>query len=171
MVKQCNVDGCDRYVCARGLCSMHYQRFMKNGDPGPAGPLQQKGSGYIEPSGYKLVSINGRKVREHVAIAEKILGRKLRNGEQVHHINGDRADNTPGNLVICPNTEYHRLLHLRQKSLAACGNPGWRQCNFCKKYDAPENLIFRKTEVYHRSCRNSYRRKKYADSKAVVSPG
>lgn len=32
--RTCNVDGCERPYVARGWCSMHYQRWKANGDPG-----------------------------------------------------------------------------------------------------------------------------------------
>lgn len=32
----CSVDGCGRFVDARGFCSSHYSRFQRNGDPGGA---------------------------------------------------------------------------------------------------------------------------------------
>lgn len=45
---------------------------------------------------------------EHRDIAEKILGRKLKSWEVVHHINGKRNDNRPSNLCVMDSHEHDR---------------------------------------------------------------
>ena len=59
---------------------------------------------------------NSRVKLEHVAVAEKALGRPLKKNECVHHINMDGADNRPCNLLICDNS-YHKWLHWRMEKL------------------------------------------------------
>jgi len=65
----------------------------------------------INSCGYR--EINTKKdgwILEHRAIAEKVLDRKLKPNEVVHHINLNRKDNRNSNLLICKNT-YHSWLH------------------------------------------------------------
>lgn len=48
---------------------------------------------------------------EHRVIAEAFLGRRLRPNECVHHINGDKTDNSPENLKVYSRGD-HNILHL-----------------------------------------------------------
>jgi hypothetical protein len=47
----------------------------------------------------------------HILVAEQKLGRYLFDDEVVHHIDGDRLNNDPNNLLICANKSEHAKLH------------------------------------------------------------
>jgi len=53
-------------------------------------------------------------VMEHVLSAESKLGRPLSDDEHVHHIDGDKLNNHPDNLMVLSNSE-HATLHAEQR--------------------------------------------------------
>ena len=56
---------------------------------------------------------------EHRAVAAWRLGRPLRPGEIVHHLDGDPTNNHPDNLVVVPSQRLHALLeHYRRREAA-----------------------------------------------------
>lgn len=66
-------------------------------------------------SGYVKVYIRPREYQyEHRVIAEKMLGRKLKSNELVHHKNHLKNDNRPENLEIV-NRFQHAELHKPKK--------------------------------------------------------
>lgn len=116
---------------------------------------------------YKNKNLGNDEYRgEHVLIAENILGRRLPKGAEIHHIDGNKRNNVPSNLIICPSRAYHMLLHMRERAFDACGNANWMRCYLCKEYDAPERLFKyvpkgRLTPYsFHRRCQNEYARKR-----------
>lgn len=82
----------------------------------------------------------GRNVGAHVAVVEKALGKRLPAGAIVHHADDNPSNNAPGNLVVCPSQQYHRLLHSRAEAYDACGNANWRKCQYCQTFDDPANM-------------------------------
>lgn len=111
----CTVEGCAKPQQARGYCPAHYQRHRLYGDPlgqAPARVLRTiedlrreafegKPGGTVDPRGYRYRTLRrGERYADHRLVMEHMLGRALLPGENVHHRNGDRADNRASNLEL-----------------------------------------------------------------------
>jgi hypothetical protein len=155
----CTVPGCDKHQRCRGVCQYHYNRLWRHGDPISGGTRAKNGEGTVNYHGYRLVHHEGKQRHEHIVVAERVLGKPLPPGAVVHHVDGDRLNNSPANLVICPDDAYHLLIHQRQRALDACGHANWIKCPYCKKHDDPKNLHISRNNRYHRACRNAARRR------------
>jgi hypothetical protein len=91
------------------MCDSHYQRVRQGFTVSLNAPFQHRAPG--EWSDWK---INGQGYRyryrkfeggtqtqlEHRAIVEREIGRSLLPAENIHHVNGDRADNRVENLEL-----------------------------------------------------------------------
>lgn len=50
---------------------------------------------------------------EHRIVAERILGRPLKKGEIVHHVDGDKRNNNPENIQVFPSQTEHARYHAK----------------------------------------------------------
>lgn len=90
-------------------------------------------------------------VYQHILVAESILGRPLTCNEVVHHIDGNRKNNSPDNLMIFASDSDHVSFHkgcicvnnngtyeridkpLHEDAFCKlCGNPVYKRGNICK---------------------------------------
>lgn len=106
----CEVDGCERAPLGLGYCRMHYSSLKKYGDPLKSKwRVNEQGkrqwhvghNGYItryEPGNPNAIK-NGY-VYQHRQVMADYIGRSLRDGENVHHKNGNKADNAIENLEL-----------------------------------------------------------------------
>lgn len=87
--------------------------------------------GYV----YIWDKIKGKHVYEHRKIMEEHLGRELLPEEDVHHIDGNRQNNTLGNLIIVDHNVHARISRTKNRS---CGLPGCEASHhakgFCRKH-------------------------------------
>ena len=74
---------------------------------------------YVDDRGYFRFKDTNKLV--HRWIVEKELGRKLRAGEVIHHINRNKRDNSPGNLHLFANQDEHDAQHEKDAR-----NFGWQ---------------------------------------------
>lgn len=99
----------ERHFCSR-QCHMKTMNEELNpgrmtGDVKAKLSLQKIGTG--EKTGY--LKLHGR--HSHRSIAEQILGRPLKPGEIVHHLDGNKRNNLPANLIVFPSQAEHAAWH------------------------------------------------------------
>jgi hypothetical protein len=59
----------------------------------------------------------------HILLMEEKIGREIKTqqgnmGEQVHHIDGDKNNNSLANLILCHDTRDHRNMHCQLEKIA-----------------------------------------------------
>lgn len=97
-----------------------------------------KGGRYLAPSGYIRLLDNNERCGfryEHRVVIEKHLGRRLKKGEQIHHINGIKTDNRIENLMVVSPKEHSKFHPIGKGEKSNYKKLTWRQvCQIRRKY-------------------------------------
>jgi len=65
--------------------------------------------GYTISGGYKMIIVGKEKIYEHRYVMEQHIGRKLKKGEEVHHIDGNKMNNSIENLMLLTIDEHKKF--------------------------------------------------------------
>jgi hypothetical protein len=110
----CTFPGCDKPHARWGLCTGHAAQQQRGQELRPLGepwrfPANPEGR-WVDPKGYVYIKCpvpnhpNAKSkagwIAEHVWVMTQMLGRPLRKGESVHHLNNIKHDNRPENLQL-----------------------------------------------------------------------
>jgi len=161
-------------VCSCGKIKVISGHGLKAGTTKSCGCLQVERSrmrrGKKHPSwrggktknrdGYILVNVEGKYIKQSLLVVEKAIGKGRPAGSIIHHVDGDKGNDSNNNLVLCEDNNYHSLIHRRERMLKECGHANYRRCWICKKYDDPKNLYkppgVWKGSIRHRKCMYEY---------------
>jgi hypothetical protein len=107
--------------------------------------------------GHPRADVQGH-VALHVLAAVNALGRPLPAKAVIHHVDENTNNLANGNLVICEDQAFHKLLHVRAKVVRAGGNPNAEKycsdCERCKPFDQFNQMRGNKSTGLQSICRD-----------------
>ena len=124
--------------------------FLGKNHPFWKGGRRKVSNGYIMCYAPSHLRAYKNFVLEHIIVAEKKIGRYLKLGERVHHINGIKDDNSPENLIVCKTTKEHFKHHKLNRWSKKFDN--CRRCKTTEKKHEARGLCGNcyKIILYHR---------------------
>jgi hypothetical protein len=69
-------------------------------------------------NGYVRITVNKKRILEHVHVMQKHLGRQMQKGETIHHIDMEKTNNELSNLYLFDSQSEHQSCHI---SMERCG--------------------------------------------------
>lgn len=136
---------CERLVRARGLCTLHWNRWWNRLPMEARKDYHKPNLGWIASGYHHIYLSDGSEIEEHRWIMEHHLKRKLHTDECVHHKNHIKTDNRIENLEVIDRAEHTRL-HLKQM-------PIQRKCVICGAvFMKPSRFNYMKTRTCSRAC-------------------
>lgn len=102
-----------KHFCS-GNCRAASRVYAKGADH-----PQWKGGTYVSSWGYEYELDRGRRgadgdyayIAVHIRVAQEKLGRPLIKGEHVHHLDGNKRNNSPDNLLVLGSIAHKKLHH------------------------------------------------------------
>lgn len=89
------------------FCSRECAFLFQKGKQKNIKPIESR-RWYLNPKGYVQTTIRRQRIYQHRWVMEQEIGRKLTNSEFVHHINGNKQDNSIENLVLVTKENHSR---------------------------------------------------------------
>lgn len=134
----CAIEGCERRRWARGWCKLHWQRWWRKGTPEPEG-LQVKGPrGSGQKGRYRIVVRHGHplamsrgRILEHRLVLYGVIGP---GGHPCHHcgvIVRWEAERTAADVLVADHLDFDRLNNDPGNLVPSC-NP----CNVTRDREA-----------------------------------
>jgi|ERR1035437_84996 hypothetical protein len=100
------------------------------------------------PKSMKSKNWNGY-IYEHIVVAEKDLGRIIRDDEEVHHLDFNRHNNSPENLLVLTSSSHKKLhLWLRNNNIKPIAKEVIR-CSICNYPLSNEQKTYCSDVCYH----------------------
>ena len=72
----------------------------------PVGSTNHDSYGYVR---VKVIEGHGPWKKQHTLVMEEHLGRQLKKGEVIHHIDGNKKNNRLDNLYLCNRKEHSKI--------------------------------------------------------------
>lgn len=102
------------HINENNFCSMSCRDEWKKENYNIKNHPAYNGGTYHAPSGYiYLRQPDGTYKAEHRIVAEEMLGRELNETEVVHHIDGNKQNNSEDNLTVMTREEHAKLHHTK----------------------------------------------------------